>query len=60
MDRKPKRQVFKTHQEPKDEAPLAKAAPKPGKNLIAVHCHQTGGGQYVDIGFVKIEPAGKN
>jgi hypothetical protein len=36
--------------------PAGKAALKPGNNLVAVHCHQTGGGQYVDIGFVKIEP----
>ena len=37
--------------------PAGKAALKPGKNLIAIHCHQTQGGQYVDMGFVKIEPA---
>jgi beta-galactosidase/beta-glucuronidase len=41
-----------------EEVPLTKegrAAVKKGKNALAVHCHQTTGGQYIDAGLVELK-----
>jgi hypothetical protein len=42
---------FNAAYEPVEITPESQASLKPGKNLIAVHCRQTGGGQYFDVGL---------
>jgi len=34
-------------------APEAAHTLKPGKNILAVHCHQTSGGQFIDVAIIE-------
>jgi len=45
---------YTTAYEPLPLNGAAKATLKPGKNLLAVHCRQTGGGQYIDVGLAQV------
>jgi hypothetical protein len=44
---------FTTDYELVEMLPAARAALKPGKNLLAARCHQTRGGQYIDVGLAR-------
>jgi hypothetical protein len=47
---------FTTEYEEVEIDPKARAALKPGKNVLAVRCKQTKGGQYIDAGIVELVP----
>ena len=48
---------YGTDYEPVTMKPKAGKLLKPGKHLLAVHCKQTTGGQYIDVGVVDVQPS---
>jgi hypothetical protein len=49
---------YNTSYEDTPITPEALAVLKPGKKIVmAVHCHQTTGGQYIDFGLTAVKPA---
>jgi hypothetical protein len=45
---------YSTDYEAAPMTPAGRSALRPGRNTLAVHCHQTGGGQYIDVGIVDL------
>jgi hypothetical protein len=37
-------------------SPEARSLLKKGRNVVAIHCHQTRGGQYIDAGIIDVVP----
>jgi hypothetical protein len=50
---------FATEYQDLPMTPEGQAALKAGKNVMAVHCHQTTGGQFIDVGIVDVVPGVK-
>lgn len=50
---------FVTSYTPQPLSKAAKAALRKGRNIIAVHCRQQQGGQYIDVGLVDVLPVKK-
>jgi len=47
---------FTSDYEPVPMTRAGKMALRSGRNTMAVHCHQTSGGQYIDVGFAEVIP----
>ena len=42
--------------DPTSQTTPAKSLLKQGRNTLAIHCHQTKGGQYIDAGLADMMP----
>jgi hypothetical protein len=49
-----KEEGFLTKYEPVAITALARGTIRAGRNVLAVHCHQGGGGQFVDVGLASV------